>query len=180
MTSIEADGSEDGLEDGLVVKICGITSEADALLAVGFGADALGFVLAPSPRQVTATLAGDIIKRLPHDVLTVGVFWDESPQRVVEIAQQAGFGAVQLHGHETAADCRWVRQRVPCTIKAFAAGESGPVCIVTEGRGTIQVSHKGKTYYVCCSGCKDLFTKDPEAILAEAAERAKEKEKAKK
>src|SRR5207302_1613456 len=40
---------------------------------------------------------------------------------------------------------------------SFAAGESGPVCIVTEGRGTIQVSHKGKTYYVCCSGCKDLF-----------------------
>jgi YHS domain-containing protein len=58
---------------------------------------------------------------------------------------------------------------------SFAAGESGPVCIVTEGRGTIQVSHKGKTYYVCCSGCKDLFTKDPEAILAEAAGRAKAK-----
>ena len=55
---------------------------------------------------------------------------------------------------------------------AFAAGESGPVCIVTEGRGTTQVTHKGKTYYVCCSGCKDLFNKDPEAVLAEAAERA--------
>lgn len=60
---------------------------------------------------------------------------------------------------------------------AFAAGESGPVCIVTEGRGTIQVSHKGKSYYVCCSGCRDLFNQDPEAVLAEAAERAKKKEK---
>ena len=60
---------------------------------------------------------------------------------------------------------------------SFAAGESGPVCIVTEGRGTIQVSHKGKSYYVCCSGCRDLFNKDPEAILAEAAERAKSKAK---
>ncbi len=60
---------------------------------------------------------------------------------------------------------------------SFAAGESGPVCIVTEGRGSIQVSHKGKSYYVCCSGCKDLFNKDPESILAEAAERAKAKEK---
>jgi YHS domain-containing protein len=58
---------------------------------------------------------------------------------------------------------------------AFAAGESGPVCIVTEGRGTIQVSHKGKTYFVCCSGCRDLFNKDPEAIIAEAAERTKAK-----
>jgi YHS domain-containing protein len=60
---------------------------------------------------------------------------------------------------------------------AFAAGESGPVCIVTEGRGTIPVSYKGKTYHVCCSGCRDLFNENPEAILAEAAERDREKGK---
>ena len=60
---------------------------------------------------------------------------------------------------------------------SFAVGESGPVCIVTEGRGTMQVSYKGKTYHVCCSGCKDLFNENPEAILAEAAERQKAKEK---
>ena len=58
----------------------------------------------------------------------------------------------------------------------FAAGESYPLCIVTEGRGTTQVTHKGKTYWVCCSGCKDLFLENPEAILAEAAERQKAKE----
>ncbi len=56
---------------------------------------------------------------------------------------------------------------------AFAAGDSHPVCIVTEGRGTIKVSYKGKDYWVCCSGCKDLFEEDPEAILAEAAGRKK-------
>jgi YHS domain-containing protein len=60
---------------------------------------------------------------------------------------------------------------------AFAVGESGPVCIVTEGRGTMQVSYKGKTYYVCCSGCKELFNENPEAVLAEAAEREKAKGK---
>ena len=60
---------------------------------------------------------------------------------------------------------------------AFAAGESGPVCIVTEGRGTTQVSYKGKSYYVCCSGCKEIFNQDPETILAEAAERARKKQK---
>lgn len=54
---------------------------------------------------------------------------------------------------------------------AFAAGDSHPECIVTGGRGTIRVSHKGKEFWVCCSGCKDLFEDDPEAILAEAAER---------
>jgi phosphoribosylanthranilate isomerase len=107
----------------LFVKICGLTSEADALLAVGLGADALGFIFAPSPRQVAPVVAADIVKRLPHGVLTVGVFRDEAPKRVVEIANQAGLGAVQLHGHETAADARWVRERVSCTIKAFPAGE---------------------------------------------------------
>jgi YHS domain-containing protein len=61
----------------------------------------------------------------------------------------------------------------------FAAGESGPVCIVTEGRGTIKVMHKGQTYWVCCTGCRDLFNDDPEAVLAEAAERQKAKEKEK-
>lgn len=60
---------------------------------------------------------------------------------------------------------------------AFAAGESGPVCIVTEGRGTIPVTYKSKTYYVCCSGCRDLFNENPEAVLAEAAERQKSRDK---
>lgn len=107
----------------LLVKVCGVTSEADALLAVGLGADAIGFVLAPSSRQIALRRAADIVKRLPRDVLTVGVFRDEAPARVAEAASVAGFGAVQLHGHETAEACRWIRARVPLTIKAFAAGD---------------------------------------------------------
>lgn len=75
-------------------------------------------------------------------------------------------------GFRRLAEVGFTRQGV-----AFAAGESGPVCIVTEGRGTTQVSYKGKTYWVCCSGCKDLFNEDPEAVLAEAAARQKAKEK---
>jgi YHS domain-containing protein len=51
----------------------------------------------------------------------------------------------------------------------FAAGESYPVCIVTGGRGTTEVRYKGKSYWVCCSGCRDLFEENPEAVLAEAA-----------
>lgn len=109
--------------DRLVVKICGVTSEADALLAIGLGADAVGFVFAPSPRQVTPTVVADIVKRLPHDVLAVGVFRDEATPRVVEIANTIGLGAVQLHGHETAEQTRWVAERVPRVIKAFVAGE---------------------------------------------------------
>jgi YHS domain-containing protein len=56
---------------------------------------------------------------------------------------------------------------------AFAVDESYPLCVVTEGRGTIQVRYKGKTYWVCCTGCRDLFKDHPERVLAEAAAREK-------
>ena len=59
---------------------------------------------------------------------------------------------------------------------AFAAGDGAPVCIVKVGRGTTSVTYKGKTYWVCCSGCKDLFEDNPEAVLAEAEARKKAKE----
>ncbi|MBI3468710.1 MAG: TRASH domain-containing protein [Planctomycetes bacterium] len=60
---------------------------------------------------------------------------------------------------------------------SFASGaDSGPKCIVTGGRGTITVAYKGKTYYVCCTGCRQAFLDDPEGTIAEAAERAKKEE----
>jgi len=111
-----------GSGEGVVVKICGITSATDALLAVGMGADAVGFIFAPSPRQMAPAAVADIVKVLPHGILTVGVFRDEAPRRVVEIAHQARLHAVQLHGRESAEDTRWIRDRVGTTIKAFPAG----------------------------------------------------------
>jgi phosphoribosylanthranilate isomerase len=111
------------VSEDLFVKICGITSEADALLSISLGASAVGFMFAPSPRQVSVHLAGDIAKRLPEHVLTVGVFRDEAPQRVVEAVRIAGLGAAQLHGHETDEETKWVRARVPMVIKAFPAGD---------------------------------------------------------
>jgi hypothetical protein len=59
----------------------------------------------------------------------------------------------------------------------FGQGSTGPECVVTGGYGSIAVQHNGKTYYVCCTGCRDLFNDDPEGVLAEYRERkAKEKE----
>ena len=109
-------------EEGIFVKICGVTTEADALLAVGMGASAVGFVFAPSPRQMAPTTVADIVKRLPHETVTVGVFRDEAPKRVIEIANHIGLRAVQLHGVESIADTQWVASRAGWTIKAFPAG----------------------------------------------------------
>jgi phosphoribosylanthranilate isomerase len=111
------------MNEDLFVKICGITSEADALLSVSLGADAVGFIFAPSSRQISVQLAGDIAKRLPPEILTVGIFRDEAPQRVVEAVHQAGLGAAQLHGHESSQETQWVRARLPMVIKAFPAGD---------------------------------------------------------
>jgi phosphoribosylanthranilate isomerase len=107
----------------MFVKICGTTSEEDALLAVAMGADAVGFIFAPSPRQVAPVVARDIAKRLPPEILTVGVFRDEAVSRVVDITGFAGLKAVQLHGKETPDQARWVHQRIPVVIQAFPAGD---------------------------------------------------------
>ncbi len=108
----------------MFVKICGLTSEEDALLAIGMGADALGFNFVPgSKRQIAPQRAREIVRRLPPETMTVGIFRDELPQRVIEITHKAGLRAAQLHGRETAEQTRQVRAQVPIVIKAFSAGD---------------------------------------------------------
>lgn len=84
------------------VKICGITNLEDALLSVKFGADALGFNFYPkSPRYIKAEKVREIVEELPDEVLRVGVFVNESLEKIIEIAQTAKLDALQLHGEET-------------------------------------------------------------------------------
>ncbi len=106
------------------MKICGITNEEDALLAVALGADALGFVFAPgSPRQVGAKEVRAIVRRLPPDTTTIGVFRDERPEKVIEIVNGIGLSGAQLHGREPRSEVATVRASVPFVIQAFAAGD---------------------------------------------------------
>ena len=109
----------------MFIKICGITSEQDALLATALGADAVGFVFAPSSRQVAVDRVRDITRRLPAEILTVGVFRNELPDRVVDIVHRGGLGAAQLHGHESPEQAREVRSRVSRMIKGFYAIDPG-------------------------------------------------------
>lgn len=61
----------------------------------------------------------------------------------------------------------------------FGKGSTGPECVVTGGYGSIEVSHKGQKYFVCCTGCRDYFNDNPEEVLADYKAR-KEAEKLKK
>jgi phosphoribosylanthranilate isomerase len=108
----------------MFVKICGVTNEDDALLAVAMGADAVGFVFAPSPRQVHPEVVRDIVRRLPPEILTVGVFRNETPERVIDVVARTGLKGAQLHGGETAEDLRLVRLRVQFVIQALPAGDA--------------------------------------------------------
>ncbi|HTH05995.1 MAG TPA: phosphoribosylanthranilate isomerase, partial [Ilumatobacteraceae bacterium] len=108
----------------MFVKVCGITNEDDALLAVAMGADAVGFVFAPSPRQVAAQQVYDITRRLPPEILTVGVFRDEHPSRVIDTINRAGLKAAQLHGHESPAIVAEVAAQIRWVIKAVVAGSA--------------------------------------------------------
>lgn len=109
----------------MFVKICGITNEEDALMAVALGADAVGFVFAPSSRQVTVGTARDIVRRLPPEILTVGVFRDQSTKFVIDSIQEAGLRAAQLHGHETPAEALEIKPYCQALIVAFPAGDPG-------------------------------------------------------
>ena len=102
------------------VKICGITNLEDALSAVEAGADALGFnFYRPSPRYIEPNAARAIIDQLPATVLTVGVFVNEaSLERVEQIADDAGVGALQLHGDESPEYCHAIADRY--VIKVLA------------------------------------------------------------
>lgn len=90
---------------GFVVKICGITTPEDAALAIGEGADYIGFVFYPqSPRAVTPEKAAEILDELRPAVRAVGVFVNESPLAVAGIVKACRLAAAQLHGNENAAE----------------------------------------------------------------------------
>ena len=100
----------------VAVKICGITNYEDASIAVEFGAGALGFIFADSPRQIAPQKARDIIRAMPPFVKTVGVFVDEGPAAIKETINYCGLDLVQLHGDESPDLCG---ELMPYTIKAL-------------------------------------------------------------
>lgn len=88
------------------IKICGITSVADARVAVESGADAIGLVFyAPSPRNVGLAQARAIIAAIPPFVTTVGLFVDPAQDQVESVLGACSLDLLQFHGDETPDFC---------------------------------------------------------------------------
>ncbi|HTM22700.1 MAG TPA: phosphoribosylanthranilate isomerase [Kofleriaceae bacterium] len=110
----------------MIVKICGVTRAADAAAAAAAGADWIGINFWPgSKRRATleqAVAAAAAARAARPGVVIVGVFVDEEPARIDEIAGRVGLDRVQLHGDEAPAVCAGLGARA---FKALALGDAG-------------------------------------------------------
>jgi len=110
------------------VKICGITNLEDARAAVEFGADALGFVFAESPRRVNPGSAAEIIRSLPPFLTCVGLFVDEVPELVGKVSRECRLNVLQFHGEESPEYCRQFTLR---KIKAFRIRDENSLKVIS-------------------------------------------------
>lgn len=105
------------------LKVCGITSIEDARAAIECGAEYLGFNFYPkSPRYISPQSAQAIIKQLPDEIISAGVFVNEAaPENVAEILATSGAKLAQLHGDESPDYC--ARVGAKRVIKALRIGD---------------------------------------------------------
>lgn len=123
-----------GKDERLVrIKVCGITNLEDAQAAIAYGADALGFVLAESPRQMTPEQVRHIVAQLPPFVCKVGVFVDSELEKVRDIMSTCALDIAQLHGSESPQYCQALFPRV---IKSFRVGDKAVIGLIPQYRAS--------------------------------------------
>ncbi len=118
------------------IKVCGMTSLAEALAFVPLGVDALGFIFArESPRYIEPEQAREIIRQLPPFVNTVGVFVNEDPDLLNDIVQYCGLTLVQLHGSEPPEYCQSIAATV---IKALRVHDRESLAVWEHYKGVVK------------------------------------------
>ncbi|HEY1805558.1 MAG TPA: phosphoribosylanthranilate isomerase [Terracidiphilus sp.] len=145
----------------LWIKICANTSLVDAMVAAEAGADAVGFVFAPSPRRITAEQVAAIVPHLPAQLEKIGVFVGAGFDEIATIAEEAGLTGVQLHSNVTAQETAKLRTRFGSRLKILRVVhfEAGAVehataaaldpsvdGILVDSRTATAVGGTGKTY----------------------------------
>ena len=124
------------------IKICANTNLHDTLLASEFGADAVGFVFAPSTRRVTAEQVRAITRELPQELEKIGVFQSNSAEEIAAAARLAGLTGVQLHNAFDAGLSTRLARLLPDEIKLIhtahwpvdRAAAEGLACVQEELR----------------------------------------------
>lgn len=113
------------------IKFCGTTSLGDALASVEAGADALGFIFAPSQRRIAPEKAQEIISRLPASIERVGVFLNATVDEICKAVADVDLTGVQLHDGRNASEVydslpahRRASLRIITTIFMQDGGES--------------------------------------------------------
>jgi len=132
------------------IKICGMTRVDDALQAVEAGADAIGLIFwKGSARAVDIERAQAIVRALPPLVSTVGVFVDETPDRVRTIGDAVGLSAVQLHGNEVVSDWaqfpRPVLKAMPLEAYAASPWKTARAAILVDAHDPVTIGGTGRT-----------------------------------
>lgn len=145
----------------LWIKICANTSLADAMVAAEAGADAVGFVFAPSPRRVTTEQVAAIVPRLPKAIEKIGVFVDATIDEIVAAVEAAGLTGVQLHSEVTENATAKLRARFGPGLRilrvvhfgagapehaAAAAQDASVDAILIDSRTATAVGGTGKSY----------------------------------
>ena len=80
------------------IKFCGTTSLGDAVASIEAGANALGFIFAPSQRRITPEKAQEIIAVLPREVEEIGVFLNAGAKQIRRVVDQVDLTGIQMHG----------------------------------------------------------------------------------
>ena len=106
------------------VKICGLKEQQHVLAAVEVGADAIGFVFAPSKRQISIEQAHQLAKYVPQGILKIGVFVNPSVEELRAAVEGVPLDYVQYHGEETP---EFIRQQGYPAIKALSVRDEGDV-----------------------------------------------------
>lgn len=98
------------------IKICGLRRQEEIAMVNQLCPDYIGFVFAPSRRQITSMQATALRRRLHSGIQTVGVFVDMPLHELLRIAQSGAIDVIQLHGHETEADILTIKARCALPI----------------------------------------------------------------
>jgi phosphoribosylanthranilate isomerase len=135
----------------MMVKICGITSLEDAMLAANAGASAIGFnFYPPSPRYIAPSAASRIARELPRDLIKAGIFVDQATESIHAIAKEVGLDVVQLHG--------------PLPYGRGSASDAGAVSVLRVWRA-FQVNEKFNSRMLDDSAAEAFLLDSPSMLL---------------